>query len=145
MSCLTIKLKKFARNHRIENYCAIISKKWTDKQKLENIRQALNINKPVIVGMLVPVNFKKLTSGNIDPKDWKNSKKVKHAMVIVGYDHQAKTLELMNSYGTNWGKGGFMEIPYDLVLPDLRYGYLLDYKGCQLAFSIHLNSKISSS
>ena len=122
--------KKLAYDHRIDSFCAIISRKWENEQKLENIRQALNAGNPVIVGMNVPANFKKWSTENMDTVKWHNSLKTGHAMVIVGYDHRVGTLEFMNSYGTSWGKGGFIELPYDLALPYLRYGFLLDYFPC---------------
>ncbi|RYZ24928.1 MAG: DUF4384 domain-containing protein, partial [Sphingobacteriales bacterium] len=44
--------------------------------------------------------------------DWKHNS---HAMCVVGFDDdkQGGAFEIMNSWGTGWGNGGFTWIPYD--------------------------------
>src|SRR5207245_2290508 len=38
-----------------------------------------------------------------------------HAFTIIGYDDNAQTLHIMNSWGTQWGKGGFWDISYEVI------------------------------
>jgi C1A family cysteine protease len=43
-----------------------------------------------------------------------------HAVTIVGYDNVAARYVVQNSWGTGWGDGGFMHMPYAYVeSPDL--------------------------
>ena len=48
-----------------------------------------------------------------------------HAMVVVGYNHFNKEFELMNSWGPDWGDGGFIKVKYDDFL-----------KRCIIAYQI---------
>jgi C1A family cysteine protease len=38
-----------------------------------------------------------------------------HAVLAVGYDDKSKRLTVRNSWGSNWGKGGYFTMPYDYV------------------------------
>lgn len=38
-----------------------------------------------------------------------------HALVIVGYDNASKRLRCANSWGVNYGDGGYLSLPYDFV------------------------------
>jgi transcription initiation factor IIF auxiliary subunit len=44
-----------------------------------------------------------------------NAPHVHHAMVIVGYDDQRNAFLLMNSWGDQWGAGGYCWVSYDLM------------------------------
>ena len=50
---------------------------------------------------------------------WKNvpiteaAKRIGHAMLVVGYDEDLKAFEVMNSFGAEWGDGGYIWIDYD--------------------------------
>jgi C1A family cysteine protease len=37
-----------------------------------------------------------------------------HAMVIVGYEDKYNAFKVLNSWGPNWGYGGFCYMSYDL-------------------------------
>jgi uncharacterized protein (TIGR02145 family) len=38
-----------------------------------------------------------------------------HAMLIIGYDDALSAFKVMNSWGTNWGDGGYVWIDYELM------------------------------
>jgi len=38
-----------------------------------------------------------------------------HCMLIVGYDKPGKMFIVRNSWGTNWGARGYVQIPFDLI------------------------------
>jgi C1A family cysteine protease len=82
-----------------------------------SIKQALNNNCPVVISI---DSYK-------DYSGWENSKNLvngiwngafstqeegAHAMCIVGYDDQRGAFEVMNSWGSDWGNGGFFWLRY---------------------------------
>lgn len=43
-----------------------------------------------------------------------------HAVLLVGYDNMTKLFKVRNSWGSDWGDGGYFWMPYDYVCdPDL--------------------------
>lgn len=56
------------------------------------------------------------------PPDWKGGW---HAICLVGYDDSKKSFKFINSWGTNWGVGGFGYISYDLVQQFKCTGYMM--------------------
>jgi hypothetical protein len=47
-----------------------------------------------------------------------------HAMVVVGYDDDKNAFKLINSWGTDWGDGGFGWIDYDTFVEKTDYGFV---------------------
>lgn len=47
-----------------------------------------------------------------------------HAMVVVGYDDNKRAFRLINSWGTDWGDGGFVWIDYDTFVDKALYGFV---------------------
>lgn len=48
---------------------------------------------------------------------WRGEKKLGgHAVCIVGFDRDAEMFILRNSWGVDWGKKGYAEIPFDYLL-----------------------------
>jgi hypothetical protein len=48
-----------------------------------------------------------------------------HAVALVGYNDSNRTFKFMNSWGPNWGTGGYGLIDYDLFPRVVREAYLL--------------------
>lgn len=46
-----------------------------------------------------------------------------HAMCVVGYDDHKEAFEVMNSWGTEWGNGGFFWLKYEDYAKYTKYGY----------------------
>jgi len=38
-----------------------------------------------------------------------------HAVLAVGYDHEARTFLVRNSWGTGWGQDGYFTMPYEYL------------------------------
>ncbi len=47
-----------------------------------------------------------------------------HAMVVVGYDDDKNAFKLINSWGTDWGDGGFGWVDYDTFTEKALYGFV---------------------
>lgn len=94
--------------------------------KLYKIRQALAHGFPVLLGMWIHASFRKLT-GDWKTHDWDRTTSAEnpdlggHEVLIIGYDDTSQRLLIENSWGVEWGDGGFGGIPYDVVTTD-RFG-----------------------
>lgn len=99
--------------------------KITDYYRLNNdknlIKTIISKGYPVIIGARVDNAFRKNEDfDEIDGKIlWKEYKykyainRAKHAMLLCGYDDKINAYKVLNSYGSNWGDGGFIWIDYD--------------------------------
>lgn len=82
------------------------------------MKQNLAIGSPCIIGMMVGGSFMQNMMGkefwNPTSSDYNQSGFGGHAMCVVGYDdfYEGGAFLLMNSWGTDWGKGGFAWVRY---------------------------------
>lgn len=92
--------------------------------RLKAIKSALSEGLPVVFAMRLGSRFQSLSG------DWRSQGYVKigtngntsvgyHAMLIIGYDDASETLLVENSWGPNWGDGGFGGIPYSVFASDV--------------------------
>lgn len=98
-----------AQTRNIKNYFRLLN--------LNDILDALNNNRPVVFSMNVYGAFKVMGDGDhtlaMPEKD--ESPIGGHAMCFVGYDLPNRKLLARNSFGKNWGMGGYCWIPFDYV------------------------------
>lgn len=81
------------------------------------LKAHLHAGYPVIFGAKMDPSFEKAAGGFV----WKRTKEGRceggecgyHAMVLVGYDDAKNAFKLINSWGTQWGDGGYGWIDYD--------------------------------
>ena len=108
------------RRYPISDYVRLFSNRLgapgTIEQRVLPVKKSLSEKKPVIIAMVTPSSFHRAgdvwrpyetpTSGNHGA----------HAMCVVGYDDSkyGGAFEIQNSWGTNWGSGGYIWIPYDV-------------------------------
>jgi hypothetical protein len=83
--------------------------------------------KPVIVGLRCPEDFKTFVGNVYVPGILPD--KANHAAVVIGYDDQVRTVEILNSFGNTWGDGGLVRIGYDDFFRMVRYGYIVRLDG----------------
>lgn len=117
---------KKALPYRIASFEALFPIGAPDSQKLDQIRVSLANGHPVIVAMFIPADLRnrEVPLGN---KDYTSLiPKRGHALVVVGYDEDARIFTLMNSYGEKWGNNGFFTMPYDLMVAQVGYAYQLE-------------------
>lgn len=95
-------------NYKINSYVKLYT---TDK---EAIKALVRDNKPVIISITIDNSFLAAKTDFI----WSYSTggSVGHAVVICGYDDAKNAYRIMNSFGTDWGGGGFCWIDYDFFL-----------------------------
>jgi hypothetical protein len=92
------------------------STKYTRLRTVEQIKRALCMGKPVVFGMVTHQSFSRL-SGPWTAHAWDITAPQTggHAVCCIGYDDQAKRLLCENSWGSQWGDGGFFGMPYAFV------------------------------
>lgn len=100
------------------------------------IQNALAEGLPVIIGAKVPESFVTpllhSKAKHWIPAQSEKGQGTNHAMVVVGYDDNLKSFEVMNSWGREWGNGGFIWIPYSAF-----------NKICGEAYVLKLNKSIT--
>lgn len=114
-----------AANHKILEYREIASRKTKDKHRY--VKKSLAESKPVVLAFDCPNSFNRAKDAWIpdssDYREWGRG----HAITAIGYDDNklGGAIELMNSWGTNWGNNGYTWIKYK----DFDY-------FCKLAFEM---------
>lgn len=105
---------KGAVNFRIKDFQRLTFVKQ-DNAKVSKVRHSIANNLPVVIGMQIYDNFKDVQHDN---NTWNPDKGEKgqasiHAMLVIGYDDESQTFEIMNSWGSEWGNGGFLNVRYE--------------------------------
>lgn len=120
-SAITQTLKSKASKYKIDDYKTLFSIGCHDAMEKETmVKKSLVEGRPVVIAMWLPPMFSKteevMKLGNIVPNfPVKNTKITDyHAMCVVGYDDNKAggSFQLMNSWGKNWGKNGFVWVKY---------------------------------
>lgn len=93
-----------------------------DNKRLDDAKGQLARGHPVVFGMEVSDEFESLTGRRVYD-DVTSPRTGGHAMVLVGYSERRQAFKVMNSWGTDWGDGGFGWVSYRAVrqLSDLMF------------------------
>lgn len=89
------------------------------KVNMEAVKQNVSQGAPVVIGMLVGGTFMSAMRGQSvwHPKkgDYAKNGFSGHAMCVIGYDDDKAggAFEIMNSWGSAWGDGGYCWVKYD--------------------------------
>ncbi|HZP38059.1 MAG TPA: C1 family peptidase [Methylomirabilota bacterium] len=78
---------------------------------------------PVLIGMMVDTAFMQLR-GEQAYAGASGKTAGGHAMILVGYDDARGAFKVMNSWGTQWGVGGFGWITYGAFAQTVREAYV---------------------
>lgn len=109
-------LKKFAGTFRITEYERLFMKdEQNGKTKVLKVKKALAEGQPVIIGMEIYQSFMDAEGKEVWTPIIGDVSKGGHAMVVVGYDDNKEggAFEIMNSWGDDWGKKGFIWVKYE--------------------------------
>lgn len=79
-----------------------------------SIKYDLANGKPVIISISVYPDFDNISSSNMVYDNLSGSSRGRHALCLVGYDDSIQAFKFINSWGTNWGLGGYGYISYSL-------------------------------
>lgn len=107
--------RREAARFRIRSYNAIFRLDAGAEDKINATLSALDWNNPVIAGLVVPPTFPEISPGSYRGQ----------AVTVVGYDEKKEELLLMNSYGPDWGEGGFVRMSFEDYGKLARYAYII--------------------
>jgi hypothetical protein len=100
--------------YRIQNYLKLFQSTTRAQQKVYDIKKALMRGNPVVVELQVTAEFKLLKQTRFyDPKLGDKTVAGTQHLVVVGYDEERHAFELQNSWGREWGNGGYIWVTYD--------------------------------
>lgn len=104
-----------AANYKITSYYRMLS---TD---ITAIKSAVYSKRAVIISVGIDQNFTSADANFV----WRTAGPLSadHAMVICGWDDSKNAYRIFNSYGTNWGDGGYSWIDYNLF-PQIAFYYV---------------------
>ena len=91
---------------------------------------------PIVFGTRVTESFMNVGRTGLVPmigrNDRDDAKHGRHALLLCGYDSARQLFVLRNSWGTDWGDGGYGYIPYD---------YLLNREWTRSAWALRLTDR----
>lgn len=110
--------RELAGNYKIKSFKKLFD--IEDYNKIDPVRKSLSENKPVVIGMKCCLE----SFGTAYGKDvWdvlptETDPDLGHAMAVIGYDDKKYdgSFLIMNSWGAEWGNGGFIWVRY----PDFK-------------------------
>jgi len=98
--------KSIASSYRIKSWSAI-----GHRSSLDDVKGQLANGNPVVFGMNISDSFQELRGDRVYD-DTTSPRIGGHAMVLVGYNDHREAFKVINSWGTEWGAGGFGWISY---------------------------------
>lgn len=116
----TEEAKSSAKRFRIDEWRRV------NTLDIKEIKTHLAAGLPVIIGAMVTAEFR--DNGYTEGADFiwkKNGEPIGgHAMLVVGYDDDKNAFKIINSWGKNWGDGGYGWIDYELFPDVVMYGFV---------------------
>jgi len=101
-----------ASEFKIQDYRVVAER--GDKSKFMKVKKSLSEHKPVLIAMNCPSSFNNAKDlWTPEPEDFTASNGG-HALTVIGYDDSTYggAFQIINSWGTNWGNGGFTWVRY---------------------------------
>jgi hypothetical protein len=111
-------LEKKATQFKIKDFRRLFDREVKDKAQF--VKKSIAENNPVVIGLQCCAesfqNAKGINYWQLKPTD-NATPQGGHALTVIGYDDNFEggkgAFELMNSWGTEWGKGGFIWMNYE--------------------------------
>ena len=115
------------RKYTIAGYATLYFNASGEKEvsKTAVVKKSVSEGKPVVVGIICPDSFNDPGKEVWYPPETPDSPAGGHAVCVVGYDDgkYGGAFEIQNSWGANWGNGGYIWIPYQVFERFARHGY----------------------
>jgi hypothetical protein len=120
-------LQPQARPYRLAESQRIVSQHDSPAEKVSRLKNALAEGLPIVVSVQPTRSFETLQSDLWQPVSKEPSKSSGHAVCVLGYDDTkyGGAFRVVNSWGTDWGQGGFCWIRYDDLAATTRYAVQL--------------------
>ncbi|MBL7816198.1 MAG: C1 family peptidase [Saprospiraceae bacterium] len=115
-----------AVKYKIKNYIKLFQPTTRPQQKLYDLRKAIMRGNPVIVELQITNEFKNLKQSRFWHANTGDTTAAgTQFLVVVGYDEERKAVELLNSWGREWGNGGYIWVSYEDFGNLAQSGYVL--------------------
>ncbi len=111
-----------AASYRIADWGTV--QRTTHAVFVQEIKRHLAAADPVLIGVPVYPDFVSLSEFNPVYDDADGVARGYHAIVIVGYDDARSAFKVINSWGTDWGIGGYGWIDYEASRSLIRSAYV---------------------
>jgi hypothetical protein len=110
-----------ASNNKISTTTTLFDQKTENGDfKVSRVKKSISENNPVVISMVCPPSFQRVGNSGLwqpfeSPGGIYDYQHGRHAMCVVGYDDNlfGGVFEIQNSWGTNWGNGGYVWIKYE--------------------------------
>lgn len=112
-----------ANDFRIERWLTV------DPDNLDQIKAQLAQHHPVILSWRVRDDFQRLGGGQVYRRATGPETKNFHAITAVGYDEGLQAFRLINSWGSDWGDGGFAWVGYEAFRSEVRSAFVMRPAG----------------
>jgi len=114
------------QKHHIKNYLHIIRASSSKRFKILDTRKALIQGNPVIIEMEVDQAFINLKNENTwKPTSNNDKNKQTIPLIVVGFDESKEAFEILNVYGREWGKNGYIWIDYKDYVKYVRNAFVM--------------------
>jgi Papain family cysteine protease len=124
-----------AQKFKVSTYKLIFDYNPRYATKSSIVKEFLSKNYPIVIGMNFLPSMWKLKGQSYWQPTVNDAISGGHALCVIGYDDTKRTFELINSWGENWGDGGFFTISYENFEKYAKYGY---------SFELEKNTKNST-
>ncbi len=113
-----------ASQGKIRDFNRLFDSDEPNERKIEETKRALSEGNPVVIGMSVSSSFVNSKGVALWEPSSDELPLGGHAVCVVGYDQDkfGGAFEIMNSWGTDWGTGGFIWIRQKDFAQWVRYG-----------------------
>ncbi|RKZ86584.1 MAG: cysteine protease, partial [Candidatus Parabeggiatoa sp. nov. 1] len=132
--------------YKIKDYARLFLRTDRESLKVEIVKKSISEDKPVLMAMNTPPSFQKLIGKDVwQPTEKPSGSYGGHAMTVIGYDDKkyGGAFEIQNSWGTGWGKGGYIWIKYHDFANFTRYAIeLIDDPKPKPAYVPDLSGKL---
>lgn len=119
---------KKAKNCLIENSTKLFDVNDSYETIINAVVNSLNANKPVVTGFQFLESFQKVKKDGYWNPSTNEIPNGGHAVCVIGYDNNSKRFELINSWGTDWGNGGFFTVSYQTFARLFKRGFQFTLK-----------------
>jgi hypothetical protein len=112
-----------AQKYQINNYLHLFRETTKGRQRVFETKKALMRGNPVLIELHASPELKQM----VRVQTWKAPRNpdTVYPLLVVGYDEVEQVFEVMSSYGSTWGKSGYLQIRYDDFGEYAKNGYVL--------------------
>lgn len=135
-----------AADYKIKDFVRLFNKYDSAQIKIDRVRKSISEGKPVIIGMNTPDSFQNSYRKKVwQPIENPNFNHGGHAITVISYDDSkyGGAFEIQNSWGTNWGDGGYIWIKYQDFANFTPYAFeLIDFPKKSTPWQADLAGKL---